>query len=425
MKVFEGNGSLAERLDNMADAFRNLPGAEPERMDDNPVDPIPIVRGPVEPNAFDPGFLGVRPDVVNEREGTHAQQAQMLKAMADSRDEKTHKRLAQGVRPGEFFELFASLGWVKKTRTNAICAAFLESLKSWCDHMRDVDMGMNALPESKQHMPLSMPLTVFLNWAQKAIWKLCLDAPNQLAGFVVHVNFNYTPGFTKQTGTRVVLEGLESIAEVRRLINERSSENLNESIVSAELARLENFKREIGFAHKLTEYPADGSDADIIAWAIKANEEIVKGAKKMTDFTNMVASTDKWTLDGTYKYLTSCSMLKELQGVARFDNLSSNTIVTVSDTGTLRAFVYNDGTVSRTNKLPAYCRSWRLVTGGRSNINYGSAGGFFPEGGYRREEREGDHREPPAKRRWGRGGGSYRGNSNRGAYRGRGRGGHH
>lgn len=97
-----------------------------------------------------------------------------------------------------------------------------------------------------------MPLTVFLNWAQKAVGKLCLDAPHQLAGFVVHVNFCYTPGFTKQTGTRVVLEGLESIAEVRRQINERSSENLNESIVSAELARLENFKREIGFIHKVS-----------------------------------------------------------------------------------------------------------------------------------------------------------------------------
>lgn len=160
MKVFEGNGSLAERLDNMANAFRNEQGnGEPERMDDehdNPGNPAPAAAL----NAFDPGFLGIRPNAENEREGTHAQQAQMLEAIADSRNEKTHKRLSQGVRPGEFFELFASLGktvsyanshklgWVKKTRTNAICAAFLDSLKSWCDHMRDVNIGMNALPES-------------------------------------------------------------------------------------------------------------------------------------------------------------------------------------------------------------------------------------------------------------------------------------
>jgi len=117
MKVFEGNGSLAERLDNMANAFRGeQENGEPERMEDehdNPGNPVPAAA---QPNAFDPGFLGIRPDAENEREGTHAQQAQMLEAIADSRDEKTHKRLSQGVRPGEFFEMFASLGKIKQLR---------------------------------------------------------------------------------------------------------------------------------------------------------------------------------------------------------------------------------------------------------------------------------------------------------------------
>jgi len=40
------------------------------------------------------------------------------------------------------------------------------------------------------------------------------------------------------------------------------------------------------------------------------------------------------------------------------------------------------------NKLPGFCRAWRIVTGGRSGISYGDANGFFPKGGYRREDRD-------------------------------------
>ena len=35
------------------------------------------------------------------------------------------------------------------------------------------------------------------------------------------------------------------------MVFERSSETQNEAIVSAELARIENLKRELGFAHKV------------------------------------------------------------------------------------------------------------------------------------------------------------------------------
>jgi hypothetical protein len=101
-------------------------------------------------------------------------------------------------------------------------------------------------------MPLSMPLVIILNWAQRACWRLGCDAPSQLAGFVLNVRYVYVPRFSQQSGCRIVLEGLDSLAEVKRLVFKRSSETLNEAIVNSEIARLENFKRELGFAHKVT-----------------------------------------------------------------------------------------------------------------------------------------------------------------------------
>jgi hypothetical protein len=103
---------------------------------------------PDEPNVFDPGFLEVREREEGEQQaGTRAQQLYLLEAVADSRDERMHEKLKNGVRPGEFYECFVSLAWVKKAQTSAECKEFLVSLKSWCDHMRDVDVGVTALPE--------------------------------------------------------------------------------------------------------------------------------------------------------------------------------------------------------------------------------------------------------------------------------------
>jgi hypothetical protein len=67
----------------------------------------------------------------------------------------------------------------------------------------------------------------------------------------------------------------------------------------------------------------------------------------MEDFRALVATEDTWTMNGTFKFLMNNSMLKQLQAVARFDNLNRNTIVTVADTGALKTFVYNDGKVAR------------------------------------------------------------------------------
>lgn len=65
----------------------------------------------------------------------------------------------------------------------------------------------------------------------------------------------------------------------------------------------------------------------------------------------MVASTDTWTLEGTHKFLTTNSQLKQLQAVARYDNLNRNNIVTVSDNGSLRTFIYNEGKVMKSKSF--------------------------------------------------------------------------
>ncbi|CBY43287.1 unnamed protein product, partial [Oikopleura dioica] len=227
------------------------------------------------------------------------------------------------------------------------------------------------------------------------------------------------------SGCKVALEGLESMEAVRRRIQEESSENLNKSIVEAELARLENFKGELGFAHKIDDFQEGGTNEAIVEWALAAKTKLAESDKKWKDFRAMVGSQDKWSLEGTYQFLLGESMLKKLQSVGQYDNLNRNVIVTVSDNGRLRPFVCNDGVVSRTNKLPGFCRSWRIVTGGRSGISYGDANGFFPDGGYRREDRERENHGPPAKRRWGRGGGANNQSGFRGRGRGRGRGSQH
>jgi len=71
----------------------------------------------------------------------------------------------------------------------------------------------------------------------------------------------------------------------------------------------------------------------------------------MDDFTAMVGSTDTWSVNSMHKFLTTHSKLKQLQAVARYDNLNRNSIVTVSDTGALRTFIYNDGKVLRSKSI--------------------------------------------------------------------------
>jgi len=129
---------------------RNEP--EAQRAPEPEARPAPaLVPEAPQRNAFDPGFLDLRQLDEDERIATRAQEKDMLEAVIDAREEETHRRLTNGVRPGEFFELFASLGWVKKTRNNARCAEFLEHLRKWCANMRDVDVGLTALPENVRY----------------------------------------------------------------------------------------------------------------------------------------------------------------------------------------------------------------------------------------------------------------------------------
>jgi hypothetical protein len=119
MRVHAEAESLSARLDNMRNQFgmneNNEAAAEDMEFIPEEEDNVPEAQAP-EPNAFDPGFLEQLPANENAgQDGTPAQQAAMLEAVADSRDERTHRKLTEGVRPGEFFEGFTSLGKIIKS----------------------------------------------------------------------------------------------------------------------------------------------------------------------------------------------------------------------------------------------------------------------------------------------------------------------
>jgi hypothetical protein len=92
-------GSLAERLDQLGeqDDFvlqrRGDDQQEAEAMEHGENGEPEIAPIVVERNVFDPGFLEVRPREDDEQNGTRAQQADMLEAVADARDEATHDKL--------------------------------------------------------------------------------------------------------------------------------------------------------------------------------------------------------------------------------------------------------------------------------------------------------------------------------------------
>ena len=102
---------------------------------------------------------------------------------------------------------------------------------------------------------------------------------------------------------------------------------------------------------KIGPYPTNGTDNDIIQWALRAKDEIATSKKKIDDFTVMVGSADTWTVNVMHKLLTTNSKLKQLQAVARYDNLNRKSIVIVWDAGTLHTFIYNDGKVLRSKSL--------------------------------------------------------------------------
>jgi hypothetical protein len=114
MRVQPG-APLAERIEEFAqqqarqeDELLNVQDDSDDEMEEGDNGPDYV---PDEPNVFDPGFLEVRQrENAEEQAGTRAQQLDLLEAVADSRDERTHDKLKNGVRPGEFYELFSSLG---------------------------------------------------------------------------------------------------------------------------------------------------------------------------------------------------------------------------------------------------------------------------------------------------------------------------
>lgn len=90
-----------------------------------------------------------------------------------------------------------------------------------------------------------------MTWAQHELWTLCIDAPREINGFILHVRHLWSPGFTQETGTRIHLETAGSLDEIRRLIQEKSSENTIVQIVEQEKARVDNFAEKLGFIAKV------------------------------------------------------------------------------------------------------------------------------------------------------------------------------
>jgi hypothetical protein len=94
-------------------------------------------------------------------------------------------------------------------------------------------------------------LVALLNWSQHELWRLCLDAPQELRGFALHVRYLFSPGFTAETGVRIRLETASSFNEIERKIQEKTSESSVVQIVNLELKRLTNFVDSLGLSSKV------------------------------------------------------------------------------------------------------------------------------------------------------------------------------
>jgi hypothetical protein len=93
------------------------------------------------------------------------------------------------------------------------------------------------------HQPISAPFGVLLLWAQKECWRLSSDAPFELGSFTVTIKFVYSPGYTGDTGCRFVFVTHRNKAELKRHLQNNTSESRSSEIVRQEYERLKNFNQ--------------------------------------------------------------------------------------------------------------------------------------------------------------------------------------
>ncbi|CAG5101895.1 Oidioi.mRNA.OKI2018_I69.chr1.g52.t1.cds [Oikopleura dioica] len=199
--------------------------------------------------------------------------------------------------------------------------------------------------------------------------------------------------------------------DVERFVEEQTSETTCANIAEGAVDAFNRFCAEFDISSKTPEFPECGSNEEIVEWARTAKRIFDENNAKMKGYKESLMTMSRWTLQGTYNYLTHESALKKIAAVANFDHFQGNTLVTVLDNGKLRGFTMNNGTVQKTQRLPGFMRGWKVLTGGRSNVDY-RKGGFVSESGngFKRPNPSEKYDEPRAKRRWGNGYGQRRWN---------------
>ena len=100
------------------------------------------------------------------------------------------------------------------------------------------------------HQPLSTPYVCLLTWAQHELWTICLDAPREISEFALHLRHHWSPGFSAQTGVRVYLETAGSFAEIRKMLQEKTSEATIVQVDNQGLERMDNLAAQLGFIGK-------------------------------------------------------------------------------------------------------------------------------------------------------------------------------
>jgi len=67
----------------------------------------------------------------------------------------------------------------------------------------------------------------------------------------------------------------------------------------------------------------------------------------VAEFKQSVDTQSRWTVHGLYSFIKENSQLKDLMETARNDDMQSTQIVTMSDSGSLRAFEFTNGKMQR------------------------------------------------------------------------------
>ena len=94
-------------------------------------------------------------------------------------------------------------------------------------------------------------MITFVTHVQREAWRICLDAPDELAGFSLSLRYIYDAGFSSNSGCRVFLEQAESLEAIRKKVNEKSSETLAADVAKQETMRVNEIIRQLGFFNKV------------------------------------------------------------------------------------------------------------------------------------------------------------------------------